>query len=355
MGSGPAVVIVAWYSPAFLIAALASSAIADVKVVNNSEKAMKERGGGVTVRLSQDLVIGKIEGADHEMFGRVSDIVVDTKGSVYVADVGYQRVHQYDNSGAFVRGLGHGGEGPGEYRDPFALTTDPAGNLYVASRSKVSIFDEEGNCQREFRHGLSGAVRKIRIDRKEGVYISCFELFSQQIIHRYSLDGGSRLSSFCESYAAGSDLDTRVEQVSAGGAIDIRGDGLVYFTQMTPYEIRVYSAKGQLLSRITRENDFMTSPRVEYLPEGGMKFHLFPSSVSIVMLEGERFINVVIVPRESEQSSTILDVFDGSGTLIGSLVMHGAINVRCRDAAGRLYASERDDYPKVVRYRVSFQ
>ncbi|HXV12677.1 MAG TPA: hypothetical protein VEC56_00595 [Candidatus Krumholzibacteria bacterium] len=300
-------------------------------------------------------MIGSPEGDDGELFGRISDIVVGPHGEVYVADLGYQRVQKYDSTGQHVGVVGGQGEGPGLYYDPCAVALDSKANVYVASRGRISIFDGHGVFVQELRTNLSGFVRKIRVNTDNVVFVSCFDLMSQQIVHRFPLTDGTRGGSFCDSYAVDSDEDTREEMMIAGGSIDIRNDGTILYTQMTPYEIRLFSPEGVLLSAIYRANDFMTPPRVEYLPGGGVTLHAYPMSVSIIVLGDGRFVNAVIRPVSAEESETILDVYEGAGVLIGTTRLAGALGLKCRDERGRLYASERGDFPKVVKYKVHFE
>jgi hypothetical protein len=193
----------------------------------------------------------------------------------------------------------------------------------------------------------------MRVDAEAGILISCVEIVNQTIIHRYSFEG-ERLLSFCETYAVEQNIDVRIEQVFAGGAIDIDKRGVIYFTQMTPYEIRRFSVDGELLTRIYRENSFMRPPRVK--EEGSsMTFEMAPASYSIVVLNDNKFINTVQVPKGSgERSETIIDLYDGDGRLLASESFNRSIQLRCKDQAGNVYAINYDEHPSVVKYRVVF-
>ena len=308
--------------------------------------------------LITDLIIGKGEGNDEEMFGRIVDISVDTRGSIYVLDAGYSRVQRYDSSGLFVQTLGREGEGPGEFFGPTSIAVDKSNNLYVADRSYINIFDANGNYVSKFGHGLTdGMVRSVRIDENTGIYLSCFTVFEQQIVHKYSFEH-ERLFSFCDSYAIGQDIDVRVERVCAGGDIDIDDEGRIYYTQITPYEIRLYSPEGELIATVYRDNNFMFPASVELRPDGGMRLGPFAGSYSIVVLKDKQFLNVVKVPPDPGAAevtkNTIIDLFDRNGRLLVSKHLDRNITVMCRDNAGRLYAAGTEDYPIVIRYRAQF-
>jgi len=176
---------------------------------------------------------------------------------------------------------------------------------------------------------------------------------SQLIIHRFS-PSGELLASFCDSYAKGKDVDWRVEQVLAGGTIDIDNDGHIYYTQIWPYEIRRFSAKGELVATISPINRHIASPVIE---ERSEEIVVGPvaGSFGIVVMNGpnKRILNVTRSPTSSTgKMVTVLDLFDPDGTLVASCRSTPELKLVCQDADGRLYGIDGDDKPKLVRYRL---
>jgi hypothetical protein len=348
------------FSPLLLIVsglASASDLNADPEGICFSE-GREQRNSTKRMELVTDLVIGTADGDDTEIFGKVADIAVDTRGRIYVLDSGYDRVQSYDSSGRYIQTIGRDGEGPGEFSRPTAIAVDKSNSLYVADRSCVSVFDADGTYVDKIRHELvGGVVRSIRVHANMGVYLSCFTVFEQKIIHRYNYDH-QRLFSFCDSYAIGQDIDVRVELACAGGDIDIDDEGVIYFTQTTPYEIRKYSPEGGLISKTHRDNNFMRPPSVVHKSDGGMILGPFPGSHSIIVFPDMTYMNIVKVPPDpvasEEARYTVIDVFDNNGRLVASEQLNKNITPLCRDSTGRLYASYRGDYPMVVRYVIFF-
>ena len=74
-------------------------------------------------------------------------------GQVYVADWTGTRVSVFDRRGRFVKDLGRSGDGPGEFRNPTALSVDPFGALVVfdAGRGVVSRWSSRGDLLNEER------------------------------------------------------------------------------------------------------------------------------------------------------------------------------------------------------------
>ena len=55
----------------------------------------------------------------------------EATGRIYVADRPNDRVVVFDSSGRYAGTLGRSGEGPGEFRNPWAVSMDPSGSLVV--------------------------------------------------------------------------------------------------------------------------------------------------------------------------------------------------------------------------------
>ena len=183
-------------------------------IVRNEAVGLWEQGEAKKLELKTDLTIGAEDGSDNELFYRVYDIAVSTKGRIYVLDNGLDRVQVYDSTGSYQQTIGRKGEGPGEFFFPTAIAVDPFGRLYVADQARITVFDEKGNFLDDLRHGIPDAyVRSIRVDINSGIYISCFHLFEQQIIHKFSpipdAHGDSLLISFCDSYARNVSIKVR--------------------------------------------------------------------------------------------------------------------------------------------------
>ena len=92
-------------------------------------------------------------GRDEEYFYTPNDVLVAPDGSIFVgeghsnAEGSPNRVHKFDADGNHLFSFGKWGMGPGEFRQPHALAMDSKGRLFVADRGndRIQIFDQEGN------------------------------------------------------------------------------------------------------------------------------------------------------------------------------------------------------------------
>ena len=77
---------------------------------------------------------------------------------VYVLEASAMEVRVFDPSGRHVGSFGRRGSGPGEFKQPIALTWGPADQLWVVDpgNARYSVFDTSGAFVRSyFRHNSS--------------------------------------------------------------------------------------------------------------------------------------------------------------------------------------------------------
>ncbi len=88
--------------------------------------------------------IGATEGDTIE-FGSIRSILLDSAGTLYIADLRNRALKQFDSTGAFVRQIGREGAGPGEYRAPYSLAWLD-GNLALLDpeNTRVGLFNRVG-------------------------------------------------------------------------------------------------------------------------------------------------------------------------------------------------------------------
>src|SRR5690606_15809533 len=88
----------------------------------------------------------RLSGTDTLSLDRISDIAMDSRRNLYLLQARVPRVLQFDSTGVFLRSIGRGGEGPGEFRFPDAIEIDSLDNLWVwdVGTRRVSIFDVTG-------------------------------------------------------------------------------------------------------------------------------------------------------------------------------------------------------------------
>jgi sugar lactone lactonase YvrE len=84
-----------------------------------------------------------------------SDLAVDRRGHVFVADTGTQpRIIKFDSRGRFVAETGRKGARPGSLDLPHSLAADTNGNVYVADsgNARIQVFDNSLKLRAVYHH-----------------------------------------------------------------------------------------------------------------------------------------------------------------------------------------------------------
>lgn len=201
-----------------------------------------------------DMMIGQEDGNDGDVLGVAADIAIGPDGRIYVLDSGFGKVRIYSEDGEHQKSFGTQGEGPGDFNFPYSITFGPDGQLFVGSRGgRIAEFTAEGNYVDELRFSWPGSrdVKSVRVSSQGRVYALCSNVLDRTMIHAFSADG-KILRSFCPTFGVGlDDIDTHDEMAYASGRIDVHDDR-IYFTQLAPQAIRVYTMDGDLIREFPR-------------------------------------------------------------------------------------------------------
>jgi len=93
------------------------------------------------------LILGVLDGASEYQFSDISSAARQADGDFVVADVGMQSVRLFDAAGSFVRRLGGGGSGPGEFQRPTQVLLREPDSILVWDDAayRLTRFDSAGN------------------------------------------------------------------------------------------------------------------------------------------------------------------------------------------------------------------
>jgi sugar lactone lactonase YvrE len=86
-------------------------------------------------------------GEDQSHFDRPTDTAITPDGDIFVTDgYGNRRVVHFDRHGQFVKAWGSYGGGPGQFTLPHQIVVDSRGVLYVGDRNsgRIQLFDQQG-------------------------------------------------------------------------------------------------------------------------------------------------------------------------------------------------------------------
>jgi streptogramin lyase len=142
----------------------------------------KDGKGQQVFEFSQDgkvlLTLGMagVSGDGPDTFNKPSDVLVAPDGDIFVAD-GHDaksnaRVLKFSPSGKFIKAWGKHGSAPGEFETPHSLAMDSRGRLFVADRgnNRIQIFDQDGRFLAQWRQ--FGRPSGLFIDKRGVLYVA---------------------------------------------------------------------------------------------------------------------------------------------------------------------------------------
>lgn len=131
------------------------------------------------VELVEELRLGALDGAEHEVFGRVVGVVGLEDGTTWVADGQAPIIYRYGPGGEFLGAVGREGSGPGEYQRINQMTAFPGNRVAVQDvRSmKGIVYRSDGTLHTEFRleSGLNSVDPTFHTDTLGRAYVKAMD------------------------------------------------------------------------------------------------------------------------------------------------------------------------------------
>jgi len=149
--------------------------------------------------------IGSVSGGSWEAFSRIIAAGFDARANLYLLDAEARTVTVVDPAGGFLRTIGRGGEGPGEFRAPMAMAVLPDGRVVVSDTGHrgflvfgadgvfdrtVPFGDDAGMASLVLPHGDDGVVFVARSIMMGGPGGGSGRLPTDLPLRRLEVEGG---------------------------------------------------------------------------------------------------------------------------------------------------------------------
>ena len=172
-------------------------------------------------------------GQDEDYFYTPNDVLVAPDGSIFVgeghssAEGSPNRIHKFDAEGNHLFSFGEWGTEPGKFRQPHGLAMDSKGRLFVADRGndRIQIFDQDGELLDVWYQFSRNSG--IHIDKHDVLYAADSESGSVNPDHGDWLRGirvGSAVTGEVEFFIPDPDPDCRGTCTAEGVVADKHGN-----------------------------------------------------------------------------------------------------------------------------------
>jgi len=325
-------------------------------------------------------------------------ITSDTKGNVYICDAKANNIKKFDAQGKYLLSIGRPGQGPGEFQNVWHPRFDKDENLYVSdiygSRSRISVFDRQGNSLKTIRVPIR--LRDVYInstgsflgyqsifleDPKGDLGIYCVGLFDESFncikkLHEKVYESNPSAGQGANSRAQFLANLLGDEAFKPTWTYVLAEDDFIYFGYPENYEINIYSPEGKLKKIILREYDpikigkkhiqgfiryqenefFRFIQTTDDIKEKVFKLIEYPKfkpAYDTFTLMDNGWIAVIVDYIENEY--TLIDLFDQQGTYIAQFEAKIPIqNLFFKN--GKAYAlAIENDFRYVKRYNFEIQ
>jgi sugar lactone lactonase YvrE len=196
------------------------------------------------------LTLGKagVAGDAPDTFNKPSDVAVAPNGDIFVAD-GHggdtnARIVKFTKDGKFIKTWGKKGSAPGEFNGPHSLAFDSKGRLFVADRgnNRIQIFDQDGNFIDQWTQ--FSRPSGVYIDKKDMIYVADSESGSVAK-DRTSWKRGMRVGSAKDGsvIALIPDPDENATTTSAAEGVAVDAQGNIFGAEVGPKDVKKYVKK----------------------------------------------------------------------------------------------------------------
>jgi hypothetical protein len=198
------------------------------------------------------LALGKagVAGDGQDTFNKPSAVAIAANGDVFVAD-GHggnsnARIVKFSKEGKFLMTWGKKGSAPGELNIPHALAFDSKGRLFVADRgnNRIQIFDQNGKYIDQWQQ--FSRPSGISIDRNDVIYVADSESGSVAKDHAAWKRGiriGSARDGSISAFIPDPNADPNYTGTSAAEGVAADAKGVIYGAEVGPKDLKKYVKK----------------------------------------------------------------------------------------------------------------
>jgi len=225
-----------------------------VTVVLNPKKPVKLPGMPASLKLTEDLCIGRETKDENYMFSEVRSVQVDDDENIYAVDSKEILVKVYDKKGKHLRTFGKKGQGPGEFQSIRRMYIAEGEKLVFldSGNNRVSYYSLNGECLKETSCGKWN-LNRAQTDSKGYIYGETLSI-GQGEVQQKLLKFDPQFNQVSEL----ADLEVKMTPPSVNPIPDrfffmvTKEDNLIW-AATSKYELNVINSKGEKIKKIVKD------------------------------------------------------------------------------------------------------
>lgn len=354
-----------------------------VTVVKNPKEGLWDSNEKANVTIIQELQIGELDGPEEFLFDYVSDVAVNSKGDVYVADRRLNEIRKFNKNGEYLLTLGRRGQGPGEFQSVGIVSVNSHDELIAFDNRlrRISIFSDKGELTRTTKELIKDSwIAPFKIFSTDDTYVVFGQLDnSLKLFHEFDQDWN-----ITESYIDYEFIDNKeFEEIQLLFDPDncfFQNNGDILYTKyFYDNQILIYNKK-RLVKIISRESDIKKPYEILVFHDVNKAVNMqsdpkyqdydiktfgrgiaffgksFQNSLGIFQLSDGHMVNFLSIRKSKDIREFGVELYDSEGKFLyySNLGENLDYNIRCMDSNDLFYAIERKEYNKVIMFRLGY-
>jgi len=356
-----------------------------VTLVKNPKEGLWDSKDNTNITIIQEGQIGELDGPEEFLFVNISDVAVNSKGDIYVADRQLNEVRKFKKDGEYLLSLGRRGQGPGEFQSVKIVSVNSHDELIAFDNrlGRISIFSDNGELIKTTKKLVMDSwIEPSKIFSADSTYVVFGRLDnSLKLFHEFNQDWN-----ITESYIDYEFIDNKeFEEIQLGLGFNqdnclFQYNGNILYTKYyydnqilicenkklvkiisresdikKPYEILVFHDVNKAMNMQSdqkyQDYDFHTFGR-------GIAFFgkSFQNSLGIFQLSDGLIANFLYIRKSKDIREFGVELYDPEGKFLcySNLGENLYYHIRCMDSNDLFYAVERKDYHKVILFRLEY-
>lgn len=354
-----------------------------VTVVKNPKEGIWDLKENRDVTISQELKIGQLDGPEEFLFADIADVAVNCKGDIYVADSRLNEIRKFDKEGNYLLTIGREGQGPGEFQSVSTITICGGDDLiaFDGRLGRLSVFSANGELKKtiqQSRTDLSIAPSRIWVTN-EGYVFFGKPADSLKLFHEFDQEWNLKESTIDYAFIDNREFEELSLLFHPGYGFFQENGNILYTKYYDDHQIFVY--KNRKLEKIIKREADITKPyeilvfhdvnkaiNLQSDPNyqdydiklfgRGIAFFgkCFQNALGLFSLSDGHIVKFISARKSKDLREFGVELYDSEGRFLkyAKLGENLSYDIRRRDSNDLFYAIDREEYPKVIVFRLGY-